>query len=88
MMTFKEFLQEQEVQTDPEDLSSEDLLKRAAHMKKMAQLKQSGREDQAEKHELRNLQMQLRQATDPRQKADIQRRIKELTTKEPGEEAV
>ena len=86
MMTFKEFLLEQEVQTDPEDLSAEELSKRANLMRKRAQLKAQGREEQADKHMLRDLQLQLRSATDPRQKADLGRRIKELTTMSPEEQ--
>lgn len=89
MMTFKDFLREMdEVKTDVEDLSAEDLNKRATQLKKMAALKAGGREEQAEKFTLRELQNKLRQSTDPRQKADIQRRIKELNApdKTPAEE--
>lgn len=84
MFTFKDFLEAEEVE-DIEDLSSEDLQKKAQEMKKMAHLKSSGRGDYAEKKALRSLQQKLRTATDPRQKADLQRRIKELTTKSPEE---
>lgn len=84
MFTFKDFLEAEEIE-DVEDLSSEDLNQRAAQMKKMAQLKASGRGDHAEKQALQNLQKQLRTAKDPRQKADLQRRIRELTTKDQNE---
>lgn len=88
MTTFKEFFEAMEVQTDTEDLSSEDLIKRATQLRKQATLKASGREDQAKKQSLRALQMKQRAATDPREKADLGRRIKELTTTSPEEEVV
>lgn len=81
MLTFKQFLAEMDdVLTDPEDLSPEELNQRALEMRKMAQLKAQGRGEVANKKNLRALQLKLRQATDPRQKADLQRRIKELTS--------
>lgn len=86
-MTFKDFLREMEsVKTDVEDLSAEDLNKRAMALKKQAALKAAGRGEQAEKQSLRALQLQLRQATDPRQKADLQRRIKELNAPDTAQE--
>lgn len=83
MFTFKKFLAEVEDIQDVEDLSSEELKQRAQAMMKRAQLKASGREDQANKQSIRDLQIQLRDAKDPRQRADLQRRLKELMTKKP-----
>lgn len=86
MFTFKEFLAEIEDVQDVEDLSSDDLKKRAIAMQKRAQLKASGRTDQADKLSIRDLQLQLRDARDPRQRADLQRRLKELMTKKPEDQ--
>ena len=85
-MTFIEFLNEMEEEgNDVEDLSSEDLNKRAIMVKKRALLKKSGRGDQADKLAIRDLKIKMRKTSDPRQKADIQRRIKELVAgKEEG----
>lgn len=87
MMSFKDFLSEMEaVDTDVEDLTPQQLQAKAVQMKKIAALKSSGREDQANKLALRELQQELRDAKDPRQKADIQRRIKELNAPKPAGE--
>lgn len=79
MFTFKDFLNEAEdVVTDPEDMSAEDLMARSKELRKQAAMKQSGRGEQAAKLNLRSLQNKLRTAKNPTEKADIQRRIKEL----------
>ncbi len=77
MFTFLEFLAEMG-EEDVEDLSPEELNKRAQMLKKQAQLKSGGREEQAKKQSLRALQMQMRDTKDPIKKADLGRRIKEL----------
>lgn len=77
MFTFLEFLAEMG-EEDVEDLSADELNKRAQMLKKQAQLKAGGREEQAKKQSLRALQMQMRDTKDPIKKADLGRRIKEL----------
>lgn len=85
MFTFKQFLAEVSNEKDVEDLSAEELKKRARELQRRAQMKAAGQEERAEKTALRDLQVELRQTSDPRKKADLQRRIKELTTKKSKE---
>jgi hypothetical protein len=79
--TFKDFLSETGQAQDTENLSADDLKKKAQEMMRRAQLKSSGRDEQVDRLALRDLQQQLRDADDPRKKVDIQRRITELTKK-------
>lgn len=78
-LTFKQYLIEQaEVdQTDPEDLSPDDMEKRAMELRRQAQLKRTNPE-MAKRKAMMALRQKLRAASDPRQKADIQRRITAL----------
>lgn len=84
MFTFLDYIREmEENQNDPEDLTPQELNKRAQELKKMATLKSAGREKQVDQMQLRKLQKELRNTTDPRAKVDIQRRIREITAPEP-----
>lgn len=86
-LTFMEFITEMDDvdQTDPEDLSPDDMEKRSMELRRQAQLKRSNPE-MAKRKSLMALRKRLRTATDPRQKADIQRRIKALMQPESAEE--
>lgn len=81
VLSFKEFLAELDDTADTENLSAGDLKQRAQSLLKQAQMKSAGQDQQVQQIELRNLQTRLRTATDPRQKADLQRRIQALTMK-------
>lgn len=88
--TFKQFLIELDAtnQVDPEDLSPDEMEQRSMELRRQAQLKRTNPE-MAKRKAMMALRDKLRKATDPRQKADIQRRIKNLmspeqTTDQPG----
>ncbi len=81
-MTFKEFLLERDaVETDVEDLSAEDLQKRAMELRRQAQLKASGKADVADKRNARAIRLRMRDEKDTRLKADLSRRAQELDRK-------
>ena len=81
-MRFIEFLLEAEpVDTDPEDLSSEELQARAKKLQKLAKMKAGGKEDRADIEAMKQLKAQISAAKNPKQKADLQRRFSELKKK-------
>jgi hypothetical protein len=84
-LTFKQYLTEGvPVQDDAEDMSPEDMEKRAMEMRRNAQMKRSNPE-MAKRKQMMALRKRLQGATDPRLKADLQRRIKELMSGESNE---
>ena len=88
-LTFKQFLIEQEtpVQDDVEDLAPEELEKRSMELKRQAQLKRQSPE-MAKRKQMVALRQRLQSATDPRLKADLQRRIRELMSGNQQNETV
>lgn len=79
-LTFKQFLIEgPTVQDDTEDLAPEELEKRSVELRRQAQLKRTNPEV-AKRKQLMALRKRMQGAADPRLKADLQRRIRELMT--------
>lgn len=83
-MRFLEFLlsETEEVNIDPENMSSDELQARAMKLKKMAAMKSRGKNKLVDAQVLKALQQEYRVAKYPQQKANIIRRIEALKTKD------
>lgn len=79
-MNFIQFLIEEQEQNakDVEDMNPEEMTQHAKQLMKRARLKDSGREEQAKNLAMRDLRQKIRDAQDPRQRMDLQRRLREL----------
>jgi hypothetical protein len=86
-MRFLEFLlsETEEVNIDPENMSSDELQARATKLKKMAAMKSRGKDKLVDDQALRALRQEYNVAKYPQQKAEIMRRIKALKTKDTGQ---
>jgi len=88
MLTFKQYLIEGAPdQNDPEDMPPEEMEKQSMEMRRLAQLKRNNPE-MAKRKQMMALRKRLQNTADPRAKADIQRRIKELMAGDQQDETV
>jgi len=80
-MRFLEFLLTEEVNIDPENMSSDELNARSLALKKMAILKAKGNDKSVDTQSLKALEQEYRTAKYPEQKAELIRRINALKAK-------
>lgn len=81
-MTFKQFLMNENSSpaTDVEDMTPDEMDKKAMEMRRDAQRLRAGQGDAVKRQQIMRLQQMLRDPSiSPQKKLDVQRRIKELT---------